>query len=219
MQTYVAENVATGDRVFIEAEFPDGTVRVRTAAGQTAFLQAIDVAAETARAELLGEFVGESEGELSVMAGDEITVLQPEQLIPDGWLLAVANNAAVGFVPESFVKILPGEVAPPPPVAVSDEPSPPKAQPAVATVYSPSAVLAAVTKPLSASLEVVQGVVEDVAETTGGLLASGLHEAIGVVGSRTNAPPQLKVTVVVGLSDFQPESEEEIQMRTDGTPP
>ena len=134
-------------------------------------------------------------------------------------LLAVANNAAVGFVPESFVKILPGEVAPPPPVAVSDEPSPPKAQPAVATVYSPSAVLAAVTKPLSASLEVVQGVVEDVAETTGGLLASGLHEAIGVVGSRTNAPPQLKVTVVVGLSDFQPESEEEIQMRTDGTPP
>ena len=178
LQTYVMDGatVSAGERVVVKSVLSaGGKVCVRTAAGLSAVVPSVLLAAESAHGVLLGDFVGEGDGELSVRLGDEIVLLQPEQpnVIPAGWLLAFANGA-LGFVPETFVKITSDEVVP---VAVSDEARPKKdEQPAVQ------------------------------------------HQVTGVVGTTNDAPPT-KVIVVVGLGNFEPNGEEEIRVRTDGTPP
>lgn len=61
---------------------------------------------------MLADFAGEGAGELTIQQGEEVTLVQAEEAIPDGWLL-VSHGGIVGFVPETFVEET-GAPAPPP---------------------------------------------------------------------------------------------------------
>ena len=106
--------ISGGERVFIISESPaDATVHVRTDDGRTATMARQELAAESARATVLGDFVAEADGELTVYKGDEVVLLDQSEPIPDGWILAVAGDI-VGFMPDSYVEALRDEAASPP---------------------------------------------------------------------------------------------------------
>ena len=53
---------------------------------------------------MLADFVAEADGEMSCSAGDEITLLLPEQGLPEGWLYGRMPGAE-GLIPETYVEV------------------------------------------------------------------------------------------------------------------
>lgn len=69
---------------------------------------------EVGRGRLLADFTAEADGEMSVEAGGVITLMQPAEGLPEGWLYGRRGDVE-GLVPESYVeRLMPG----------SDEPIP-----------------------------------------------------------------------------------------------
>ena len=57
------------------------------------------------RGRMLADFVAEADGEMSVSAGEVVTLLMPAEGLPEGWLYGQLGNKE-GLVPESYVERL-----------------------------------------------------------------------------------------------------------------
>ena len=89
-------SLGAGERVAVHnADLPEaGMYRVSTADGKAGLVPAAGVLAlERVVGVVLGDFVAESDGELSVAANDEVVLLAPDEEIPNGWALAAMGSA------------------------------------------------------------------------------------------------------------------------------
>ena len=70
---------------------------------------------------MLATFEGENEGELSANEGEVVTLLNAEEEVPNGWVLAALGDE-VGFLPETYVSTdgVVGEDERPPRVILAD---------------------------------------------------------------------------------------------------
>lgn len=64
---------------------------------------------------LIADFVGDRPGVLTVAQGEIVTLVQSQDPVPPGWVLA-SHNGVIGFLPESYLQEV---VASPPTPAIT----------------------------------------------------------------------------------------------------
>ena len=99
-------SVKAGELILLDpdADAPEGCVAGRRTTGPKGFVRREMVATEGEVMNVLGRFVAEDEGEVSIDEGQECLMLHPEEPAGNGWLLIyhyLSNK--VGFVPSTFV--------------------------------------------------------------------------------------------------------------------